>query len=410
MNKTEPAIVVVTYNRPKSLTRLLNSIANANYDTFEDIVLVISIDGGSPTEMQEIADNFDWYYGKKVVIVQPINLGLRKHIIACGDLTETYGSVIILEDDLFVSPNYYDFTSNAINFYQEEKKIAGISVFSYNQNEYEGLPFVPLKDKYDTFFMQIPSSWGQAWTKLQWQSFKEFYNTAQILNTDKLPETVKSWPESSWKKYFYKYLVDKDLYFVYPYIAYSTNFGDVGTHFDNTTNMFQVPLALETKKNEYAFNTFQNSNVKYDAYFELLPECLKKMGILTDKDFCVDVYGGKQLDLFDNQYCISTKECLNPIESFGVNLVPIENNIIHNVLGNTVFFANKKDFKTVKPLQTSFKIVSTYSNVAFTMGTYNGIRKGEENIRASKIYKIGKLIELLIHPSNIIGTLRRKFK
>ena len=62
-------------------------------------------------------------------------------------------------------------------------------------------PFLGVIDGKEVYFMQHPCSWGQAWTAKQWLSFMTFYNTdPQITSDDNMPESVKIWPESSWKK------------------------------------------------------------------------------------------------------------------------------------------------------------------------------------------------------------------
>lgn len=373
-----PAIVVITYNRPQSLRRLLNSIYNANYEGYSDIPLVISIDGGSSSETQEIVEAFDWQHGDKRVILHEENLGLRKHVICCGNLSEEYGSIIVLEDDLFVSPYFYDYASKATLFYKNEEKIAGISLFSYGYNEYAVLPYIPLQNGYDVFFMQVPSSWGQTWTKKQWKSFMQFYDTNPVItDTDKLPDAVKKWPETSWKKYFYKYIVTNNLYFVYPYISYSTNFGDKGTHYEIKTSLQQVRL-MNNKKN-YLFPKISEVNIIYDAYMELLPECFWGIGIKRDVDFCVDVYGTKQLELFENEYCFSVKDCSNPIEQNGIELIPIENNIICRLTGNQISFSKRINFKST-PINYDiyFRIAQLYSEVIYNISNERGYGKGYE--------------------------------
>src|SRR5688572_567824 len=117
------AIVIVTYNRSWSLTRLLGSIANANFEGYSDIDLIISIDSGGESEVKKIAADFNWSYGVKTILMQKINLGLRKHILLCGDLTQNYGNIILLEDDCFVSPNFYDFASQALKYYGRDDQI-----------------------------------------------------------------------------------------------------------------------------------------------------------------------------------------------------------------------------------------------------------------------------------------------
>ena len=115
----KPAIVAVGYSRQKSLNRLLNSINNASYP-FDDINLIISIDGGEEAEeCLTLAQNFNWQHGQKHVRHFLQRQGLRNHIIQCGDLSEKYGAVIILEDDIFVSPSFYYYVYDAVNYYKD---------------------------------------------------------------------------------------------------------------------------------------------------------------------------------------------------------------------------------------------------------------------------------------------------
>ena len=68
---SEPAIVVIAYNRKEPLLRLLKSLANANYPS-NNIVLHISIDGSAiSTEMAAAVDQFEWQHGKKNIDVKP---------------------------------------------------------------------------------------------------------------------------------------------------------------------------------------------------------------------------------------------------------------------------------------------------------------------------------------------------
>src|SRR5687768_8098504 len=101
-----PAIVITAYNRPEGLSRLLKSVADASYDS-NNVTLVISIDKSDSNKVYELADSFEWKYGQKKVIKHNEHLGLKEHILRCGDLTDQYGSIILLEDDLIVSPWFY---------------------------------------------------------------------------------------------------------------------------------------------------------------------------------------------------------------------------------------------------------------------------------------------------------------
>lgn len=393
----KPAIVIVTYNRPDSLKRLLNSVLSAYYSAYRDIPLIISIDGGGNKDVAAVAEAVDWKYGQKEVIKYPANMGLRRHIISCGDLSHKYGSVIILEDDCFVSRNYYDFAFKALNFYSEDKRIAGISLYSYKYNENALLPFCALNDSNDVFFMQVPSSLGQVWTKKQWKRFKEYYKMKPIISeVDKLPEKVKNWPESSWKKYFYKYILENKLYFVYPSISYATNFGNIGTHTSNEISTWQVPLELGSKNNSFNFVTFDESYNKYDCYFELLTDCLRYYGVEVNNNCCIDLYGTKQFELFDCEYALSLKKCKNSIRSYGGVLFPFVQNLIYEIQGEIFSYAKKGIFERLK-WDDRLSIIKNVQPFGFNYGA--------ASVLETRCYKLGYYI---LNPQKILSMIKRK--
>ena len=143
-----PQIIVIAYNRTKSLKRLLDSIATAKYSN-KNIELVISIDGIKNHEVVKISEEFDWKYGCKYIIVQKQNLGLKKHILLACDNAALKGDFIVLEDDLSVSPYYYQYAVSALNYFRYDIAIAGVSLYSYAIAESCLLSFSPLEDDYD---------------------------------------------------------------------------------------------------------------------------------------------------------------------------------------------------------------------------------------------------------------------
>ena len=207
-----PAIVISTFNRPKSLERLLHSISLGNYPN-TDIKLIISIDY-EDSELNRtccrIAKNFKWDFGSKEVIVHKENLGLKKHILSCGDLTRIYDTVIVLEDDLYVSPNFYTYSLEANDFYYYDKKIAGISLYCHKKNILNNFPFEPIDDNCDVYFLKLASSWGQLWNKIQWGNFRKWYGESKNRTiVESVPKYIRNWPETSWLKHYTNYLVIK---------------------------------------------------------------------------------------------------------------------------------------------------------------------------------------------------------
>ncbi|MGK0376610.1 MAG: hypothetical protein ACJA1Z_000408 [Patiriisocius sp.] len=394
-----PAIIIVGHNRPHSLKRILYSLSKANYEGYKNIPLVISIDGGGKynNEVLDIANSFNWPFGKKQIIGHPINLGLRKHVLFCGNLIEEYKNIVLLEEDCFVSRNFYDFASKSVAYYQFEEKVAGISLYAYSCFESFGVPFSPVHDGNDTYFVQVPSSLGQVWTKKQWNGFMDYYKlTPQINSTDKLPAKVKTWPESSWKKYFYKYMIDFDLYFVYPQISYSTNFGDVGTHFAASTQLYQVSLENTYNRKVYSFIAFEFSNNKYDAFFEILPTSLIKLGVDIDKDTCIDLMGAKDLKLYNHKYALSIKNSRGKLFGYGNALNPPILNVLFNQKADFFVYDLKSNFDKVS-VEKKYELIKNSQVLSFNAGI--------RSILTSKYYKIGYY---MLHPQEALKMFKRR--
>lgn len=323
----QPAIVVVTYNRPNSLERLLKSIAGASYSG-SDITLVISIDKSYDDITNSVAENFVWNFGKKKIIRREQHLGLKQHILNCGDLSNEYGSVIILEDDLLVSPYYYKYACEAESYYSDDKNIAGISLYNYQVAESCFYPFQPIDDDSDVYFMQVASSWGQLFTKQQWNNFRKWYsNNPNLIHDPSIPEYLHQWGKHSWKKHYIHYLIDTGKYFVFPRLALSTNFEEQGTN-SSSKSIFQVPVQLHEKK--YIFQNWDKSLALYDAWFEPKPELFKN---LKDYDFEVDLYGSKPLNNTSCNFVLTSKQGVDPILGFSNELFPLANNVIIDLKG-----------------------------------------------------------------------------
>lgn len=343
----QPAIVVVTYNRPESLSRLLKSLLEANYLQHSDVTLVISVDYSGNDAVTTVASGFDWPYGDKVVVAHDVNIGLRQHILSCGDMADKYGAVIILEDDLFVSPAFYNYATQAIEFYENASNICGISLYAPEVNEYVCIGFTAVNDGYDNYFVQSASSWGQIWTKKQWLAFKEWYESAfseGVNKSDNIPEMVADWPETSWKKYFIKYQAINNKFFVYPRVSLTTNFSEVGEHNKVNSMRFQVPLLVSDKK--WFFSTLRESLSIYDAFFEphkiLLNRVLAISGI--EGSFESDIYGKKKLKDITCDYVLTLKKSKNTVQEYSGALTPSILNVFYELKGTGLYIVKRDEY------------------------------------------------------------------
>jgi hypothetical protein len=230
-NYPGPAIVVIVYKRARSLVRLLTGLNAAHYD--HPVQLIISIDHGDNQHVLDAANSFEWDKGSKEVIYHPENLGIKNHIMACGDLTERFGSVIVLEDDLFVSQEFYRFSEAAEHFYRNDSKVAGIGLYKNTLNNENKTPFRPIPDQGDALFIQYTCTWGQLWNRDQWRKFRNWYDVNDRVDQHSLlPKNIIKWDSySAWDKDYNYYLVENDLYYVYPQVSLSANLLEPGIHF-----------------------------------------------------------------------------------------------------------------------------------------------------------------------------------
>lgn len=334
-------IVVIGYNRLECIERVLESLNNAYYGK-DKVDLIISIDKSNTNKVIDYANKFVWRYGEKFVKTYPERLGLRKHVLTCGDYVENYDAIAVFEDDIFASPNFYNYMKAAVQFYCDDDNIAGISLYQFLWNQTTWSNFSPQLSGYDTYFVQCAQSWGQIWMKRQWKAFKKWYeeNCDDFGQSPDMPDNISSWPKTSWLKYHIRYCVKENKYFVYPYKSLSTNFSDVGQHADKIMNEVQVPFQMDVV-DCFKFMPNDSNAIRYDVFFNplnLVDAINKTTGLnISTDDICIDLFCTKQ-NKENKRYWLTTE--LLPykiIHSYGLRLRPWDMNILYSIDGNEIF-------------------------------------------------------------------------
>jgi hypothetical protein len=344
------------------------------------------------------------------VILQAEKLGLKKHLLQCGDLVENYDAVIVLEDDLYVAKGFFDFAQQAYSFYKDDEQIAGIGLYNYRYNEYAHCPFEPLTDGYDNYFMQVPCSWGQMWTREHWQSFKAFLAKDSIRQENRLliPEAVHHWPkDTSWKRKYFSYIVATDKYFVYPRIALSTNFGEPGAHFPEPLLVWQTPLLIGAKP--FRFSTLEESQSIYDSFLELDPKAFQRL-TKDERSISFDLNGTKPLHSINTEYLVSSKRCLQPEITYQPALYPYECNVLLGLKGtpldSMVFSLGKTtSFKDeLRVLRLDLDVKRTLPHMTYVLSV------AKEEVRITASYRLGNyVLSTLRIPSKVYGRIKRIF-
>lgn len=357
------AVIVVGYNRPDSLGRILGSLKLAEYGG-KQVPLVISIDHSGNEEVIRIAEEFSWSYGTKRVIAHKKRLGLRRHIISCGDLTGEYGAVMILEDDLYVSPDFYRYASQTLERYGEDFRIAGISLNTRKELLESPYPFYPLHTGYDVFFQQFASSWGQVWNERMWKDFKSWYEAHQILpKSVHVPPSILNYPETSWAKFYQTYVVEEQKYYVFSYDSLTTNFGDAGEHFAQDSSAFQSVLFYGKK--QYRMPDFEEG-VKYDIYGE--PVGLGRYIGVSDEELTCDLWGRKQEASYRRYLLTCSQKPYKVLRQYSMCMKPMELNIMRDIPGKNIFLYDTTVSEPVK----GKKKKDVYRFLEYGYGVLNG--------------------------------------
>lgn len=332
-------IAILSYEKPAALKRLLHSIESGQSGQPADIYIFQDRHTNSHTceEVQEATQS----KLVKEVLLSPNQIGLRNNMLRvfqwCATINEP---IVVLEDDLWLAPGALHYAAEALSFYRNVPEIGMISLYHQHYTGGTEFPNLPLTDGYDSYFMQFASSSGfiiTPETAASLLSYSDFENDYISRN---LPDYMKSWPLSSWKKIFNAWLIDHQKTVVYPRISYTTNFGDPGTNHPRPSHHFQSPVSLETGPKP-AFCLPSQSRANYDIFMEWIP------GAQDDawKDTCFDLHGLKPLSAIDKPRVVTLKQTERPIQSFGRALKPQELNILYQIPGNDFHLMDSSFFE-----------------------------------------------------------------
>lgn len=162
-----------------SLAPLLLFVYNRPYHTRKTIEALLENESASETDLIIYSDaSIDPFNNKVletrnyiksvigfrsiVIIERSKNWGLSRNIIdGVTSVINQYGKVIVLEDDLVVSPFFLKYMNEALDFYEKEEQIVCIHGYVY-----------PVKRKLpETFFIKGADCWGWATWKRGWDLF-----------------------------------------------------------------------------------------------------------------------------------------------------------------------------------------------------------------------------------------------
>ncbi len=172
--KDNSPIVLFVYNRPMHTQRTIQSLLSN--DLAKDSDIYIYADGSKEnatteqrSQIQEVRNYIHSIKGfRSITIVErECNMGLANSVIAgVTEIVNRYGKVIVVEDDLELNPFFLRYMNDALDFYEEDKRIFTIAGYNYPMD-------IPSNYKSDVYASYRCESWGWAtwkdrWNKADW--------------------------------------------------------------------------------------------------------------------------------------------------------------------------------------------------------------------------------------------------
>ena len=182
-----------------------------------------------------------------------------------------FGKAIIVEDDLISSPNFLNFMNEALDFYNDNKKIFSISGYSYP---------IDISDKYnkDIYILPRASSWGwgtwlDRWEKVDWKinDYSKFDSNIDMQKkfneggedlTPMLKQQIFGMIDSWAVRWSYAHFKNNS-YCLYPVKSFLKNIGadKSGTH-TSRTNKFDVKLEVLRSELNFIKNISVDEEIK----------------------------------------------------------------------------------------------------------------------------------------------------
>ena len=231
-------ILLFVYNRPEHTQRVIASLRN-NEEANQSHLFVYSDswkDNNDETAVRKVRQLIHSISGFKeiTIIERNKNWGLAHNIID-GVTTQVnrFGRVIVIEDDLLISPYFLRFMNEALECYKNEQQIGHIQAYDFTQNT--SLP--------DTFLIKWTGSWGWAtwedrWKLADWEmrSYAAFRRSRQDREFEKLQKGINRMLKQqmegkldSWAVRWCYSLFVNDRLTVYPKISRTQNIGFDGS-------------------------------------------------------------------------------------------------------------------------------------------------------------------------------------
>jgi hypothetical protein len=193
----------------------MDSLINVNYRGFT-LNLEFHIEGDPHPFVLRYINSLNWPHGSLKVKKRNMKAGLEVAIIESWKADDDRELGLMFEDDIEVSPQYFDYILLALKntldikaSARERDAIVGISLNTprFNEVNFPHRPFFPdqlVGKNPNLFLLQIPSSWGAVYFPWEWRKFLAFYKWRKSQGPgeelDTIPHAFVNLWRRSWKR------------------------------------------------------------------------------------------------------------------------------------------------------------------------------------------------------------------
>lgn len=293
MDKLSP-IVLFVYSRKEILEKTI--IHLKKNDLARKSRLYIFSDGFKSKNDKVLVDNVRKYikkikgFKKIKIIERKKNFGLAKNITTgVSKIINKYGKVIVLEDDIIVSPKFLEFMNLSLNKFKNKKKIWHINGWNYNFKFSKNI-------KKNSFYWRGMNCWGWATWKDRWKNYKK--NPSRLIKKWKKNEIEKFnfdnsynfWSQilrnhngtiNTWAIFWYSSIFEKKGLCLSPLVSLTKNIGndELSSNHPNFENSIEkIPFNFFKKKkiNFTFFNKIEENKIIFNIIKKNL---LLKLGL-----------------------------------------------------------------------------------------------------------------------------------
>jgi hypothetical protein len=225
--------------------------------------------------IQDFRDTLQWQYGNTRVVISSEPLGLAESWFQAWNPSTDHERAVIFEDDLEVSPIWYQWLKKAHDAYATNR--SDLAAFSLSHQD-----LVPLKTSQKTnknfpanepFMFALLGSHGFSPLAKVWKEFLEFVQctkrrgdnvtiaTPELITSDWYHSVVRK--DSMWTQHFIYFTKQRHLYNIYQFTkdkALAAHWQEKGAHFDGSSRGRNYPLMQDGDVDW----TFPSNLKKYD--------------------------------------------------------------------------------------------------------------------------------------------------